>query len=74
MPVRGIDAIVGPSEEAQFQTPVGDPRPRTFHQSRTTGAAPENMAPRRLREKRGRQRICQKLPDQASHRLGQRPE
>ena len=33
---RSGGAMVGPSEEAQFQIPVGNPRSRTFHQSRTT--------------------------------------
>src|SRR5580704_4667359 len=46
-------AMVGPSEEAQFQIPVGNPRSRTFHQSRTARAAPENIgaspAPRKTR-------------------------
>src|SRR5580693_9423475 len=55
-------AMVGPSEEAQFQIPVGNPRSRTFHQSRTTRAAPENIgaspAPRKTRATTN----CQKLP------------
>ncbi len=36
-------AMVGPSEEVQFQIPVGRPRPRTLYQSRTTRTAPENI-------------------------------
>src|ERR1700758_1825311 len=55
-------AMVGPSEEAQFQIPVGNPRSRTFHQSRTARAAPENIgaspAPRKTRATTN----CQKLP------------
>src|ERR1700747_695650 len=67
-------AMVGPSEEAQFQIPVGNPRSRTFHQSRTTRAAPEKIgaspAPRKTRATRS----CPNRPAQPSARRGKRPD
>jgi hypothetical protein len=67
-------AMVGPSEEAQFQTPVGNPRSRTFHQSRTTRAAPENIGASPAPRKNAGDNELPEAPDQTSRRLGQRPD
>src|SRR5580704_4787084 len=65
-------AIVGPSEEAQFQIPVGNPRSRTFHQSRTIRAGKHRRFSS-TKEDAGDDELPE-APDQTSPRLGKRPD
>jgi hypothetical protein len=66
-------AMVGPSEEAQFQIPVGNPRSRTFHQSRTTRRAGKHRCLAGTKEDAGDNELPE-APDQTSRRLGERPD
>ena len=60
--VRMGGASAGPSEEVQFQMPVGRPRSRTLYQSRTTRTAEENIGASPRPRKTRAMENCQNEP------------
>ena len=67
-------AMVGPSEEAQFQIPVGNPRSRTFHPvAHDTRCAGKHRCLAGTKEDAGDNELPE-APDQTSRRLGKRPD